>query len=191
MRRKNSRGWCVAGLAFGLATQGSPALDPEAEARQPQPLRGISVVAEQDMSDVTTELRVVERDSGRALVNHPSELDELRIGAFVQICFQVSQPGYVSIWSRDGTRLPVRLYPNEFTPGAGQVDTAEQCLGEPGSGYGFKVDGPVGKEELVYMHYTQDETYQLTQSDYPQIGRVRSAAPGNYSSSTVAFRVVE
>ena len=190
MGTTSSKGWCIAGLVVGLATQGVSVLDSRAEGGQPPPRRGISVVAEQDMSDVQIELRVVERDSDRALINHPSELDELRIGDLVQLCFRVSRAGYVSIWSKKGPELPVQLYPNQFTPGNGQVDTTERCLGERGSGYSFLVDGPVG-EELVFMHYSQDEASQISQSDYPQIGRVRSVAPGSYASSTVGFRVVE
>lgn len=162
---------------------------------QPQetsPDRGVvpvDVVAEQDMRDVEIELRVIEANSARALRNHPSELDELRIGDLVQICFRVSRAGYVSLWSQDEGHPPVQIYPNQFTSD-GRVDDAEQCLGQLGSGYSFQVRGPVG-ESLVFMHYSPDESSQISESDYPVIRRVRSrSVGGSYASSTVGFRIV-
>lgn len=150
----------------------------------------VDVAAEQNMRDVEIELRVIEANSARVLRNHASELDELRIGDRVQICFRVSRAGYVSIWSQDEGHSPVQIYPNQFTSADGRVDDTEQCLGQSGSGYSFQVQGPAG-ESLLFMHYSQDESSQISESDYPVIRRVRSRSVGSsYASSTVGFRIV-
>ena len=162
----------------------------EAPAAQRSPDRGVGVVAEQAMRDVEIALDVVESGSGRTLRNHPTEVDELRVGDPVQICFRVSQPGYVSLWSQDKGAPPVQIYPNRFTAGSGLVDEMEHCLGRAGAGYSFEVQGPVG-ESLVFMHYSPDESNQISQEDYPVITRVRGNGFGPYASSTVSFRIVE
>ena len=175
-------------VVVGSTMQALAVLDARAQERPPG--RGVGVVAEQAMQDVDIELRVVESKGGRTLPNHPSNLDELRVGDLVQICFRVSGAGYVSLWSQDEGAPPQQIYPNEFTSADGQVDETEQCLGREGSGYSVQVQGPVG-ESLVYMHYTPDESNQLTQEDYPVIRRVRLTGFGSYAASTVGFRIVQ
>ena len=181
------RGLCAAVAAAGALMQTAAS-----DARAQAPDRGVvpvAVAAEQDMREVEIELRVVETNSGRALRNHPSEVDELRIGDLVQICFRVSQAGYVSLWSQDEGQRPVQIYPNQFSSGDGQVNVAEQCLGRSDSGYSFQVQGPVG-ESLVFMHYCPDESCRIGQEDYPEIRRIRARSVGSYASSTVGFRIV-
>ena len=180
---------CWAGFVVGVVTQLVAVLDARAREQTKSADRGVGVVAEQDMRDVEIELRVVESNSGRALPNHPSQVDELRIGDLVQICFRVSRAGYVSLWSQDAGTQPVQIYPNQFTSASGRVDDTEQCLGQSGSGYSFQVQGPEG-ETLVFMHYSPDESNQIGQDDYPVITRVRSTGFGSYASSTVGFRIV-
>lgn len=186
MGRTRGRGLWIAGMVLVL-TQMTVALDARAQGRQR--VRGVSVVADQPMSGVDIELRVESR-GGRTLRNGEPESGELQIGDRVQICFRVSQPGYISLWSQDGASQPVQIYPNEYAPGAGQVDDAERCLGGQGAGFAFEVEGPPG-DSLVFLHYSPDESEQISQSDYPVIRRVRSTGPAPYASSTVEFRIVE
>ena len=186
MRRTSGEGWRVGGVFLGLMLQ---AAVPHAAAQaQEPPVRGVVVTAEQPMSGVDIELRVESR-AGRMLRNGQARSGELRIGDRVQICFRVSQAGYVSLWSQDGTAQPVQIYPNEYAPGAGRVDEDEQCLGIQGGGYAFEVEGPAG-DSLVFLHYSPEESEQISQGDFPVIRRVRSAGPAPYASSTVAFRIV-
>ena len=186
MGRTRAGGSCMAGMVLVAAAQGAAI---GARAQEGPPLRGVGVVAEQPMSGVDIELRVESR-SGRMLRNGEAGSGELQIGDRVQICFQVSQPGYISLWSQDGTAQPVQIYPNEYAPGAGRVDDAERCLGGQGAGFAFEVEGPAG-ESLVFLHYSPDQSQQISQGDYPVIRRVRSTGPAPYASSTVTFRIVD
>ena len=187
MGRTCGNSLAVAVVVVGSMMQAVAVLD--ARAQEP-PDRGVGVVAEQAMEDVSIELRVVESDSGRTLRNHPSNVDELAIGDRVQICFRVSQAGYVSLWSQDERVEPVQIYPNQFTSQDGRVDDTEQCLGRAGSGYSFQVEGPAG-ESLVFMHYSPEESNQIAQEHFPIIRRVRSPGFGSYASITVGFRIVQ
>ena len=192
MSRTSGKGWCAAGVVLGLAMQVVVAPCARAQGGQPSDIRGsLVVVAEQEMSGVDIELRV-ETLSGRTLRNGRLGSGEaLRIGDRVQICFLVSQPGYISLWSQDGTAQAEQIYPNQYASGAGRVDETEQCLGTQGAGFAFQVEGPPG-DSLVFLHYSRDETEQISQEDFPVIRRVRSAddqAP--YASSSVTFRIVE
>ena len=188
MGRMSGRGLFVMAIVVGVMMQVVAVVD--ARLQQEPPDRGVTVVAEQAMRDVEIELRVVETTRGRTLPNHPTEVDDLRIGDLVQICFRVSKAGYVSLWSQDTGAPPEQIYPNRFTSENGWVDDTEQCLGRAGSGFSFQVQGPVG-ESLVFMHYSADESDQISQGDYPVIRRFRSPGFGSYASSTVAFRIVQ
>ena len=186
MGTMSGKGWCVGGVCLGLVLQVA-AFDARA---QEAPLRrGVTVIAEQPMSGVDIELRVESR-SGRMLRSAQSGSGELEIGDRLQICFRVSQAGYVSLWSQDGEAQPVQIYPNEYAPGAGRVDDTEQCLGAQGAGYAFAVEGPAG-DSLVFLHYSPKESEQISQEDFPVIRRVRSAGPAAYASSTVEFSIVQ
>ena len=191
MATTSGKGWCVGGVCVGLVLQVA-AFD--ARAQEPRS-RGVTVIAEQPMRGVDIELRIESR-AGRALCNGggrcsgQSESGELRVGDRVQICFRVSQAGYVSLWSQDGTAQPVQIYPNEYAPGAGRVDDTQQCLGAQGDGYAFAVEGPAG-DSLVFLHYSPQESEQISQGDFPVIRRVRSTGPEPYASSTVTFRIVQ
>ena len=185
MGTTSGRVWCVGGVCLGLVLQ-LAAFD--ARAQEP-PLGGVKVIAEQPMSGVDIELRVESR-SGRMLSSGQSASGELRIGDQVQICFRVSRAGYVTLWSQDGTAQPVQIYPNEYAPGAGRVDDTEQCVGAEGAEYAFAVEGPAG-DSLVFLHYSPEESEQISEGDFPVIRRVRSAGPEPYASSTVEFRIVQ
>ena len=78
------------------------------------------------------------------------DLPEFRIGDLVQACFRVSQPGYVSLWSRDVAEPLELIYPNRYEPGDGWVDAGERCAGGPEQDYGLRIDGPSG-DSLVFL----------------------------------------
>lgn len=142
------------------------------------------------MRDGNIDLRV-ESLSGRMLRGGQSRAADLRIGDRVRICFRVSRPGYVSLWSRQGPAQLEQLFPNEHTPpGADWVDDTEQCLGEEGAEYGFEVQPPAGESDVV-LYYTADESYRLAEDDYPVIRSGRSTGPQPWATSTVTFRIVD
>ncbi len=185
-RKKRGGSCCAAVVALGVSMHMVAAPDSQAGQRS----RGVGVIAEQQMNGVDVELRV-ETLSGRTL--HGGGLrssDILRIGDRVQICFQVSQPGYISLWSQDGDAQAQQIFPNQYSPGGGRVDATEQCLGNQGDGFAFEVEGPVG-DSLVFLHYSGDEAEQIGQEDYPVIRHIQSRAPASYASSTISFRIVD
>ena len=179
--------WAVA-VVLGLSMSLVGAPGARAQADRPDP--GVGVVAEQEMSGLDIDLRV-ETLGGRTLRSGGLASSEvLRIGDRVQICFRVSRPGYVSLWSQDGGAPPQQIYPNQYAPGAGRVEGDERCLGARGDGYNFRVEGPAG-DSLVFLHYSPDETGQIRQEDFPVIRRARSRSPASYAATSVLFRIVE
>lgn len=181
-------GRCAAAVVLGLSTSliGAPDARAQADRRD----HGVGVVAEQEMSGLEIDLRV-ETLGGRTLRSGGLGSSEvLRIGDRVQICFRVSQPGYISLWSQDGDARPEQIYPNQLTSETGRVDDDERCLGARGDGYNFQVEGPAG-DSLVFLHYSRNETGQIRQEDFPVIRRARSSSPASYASSSVVFRIVE
>ena len=189
MGSRSGKGRCAAAVVLGLATSliGTPDARAQADRRE----HGVRVVAEQAMSGLDIDLRV-ETLGGRTLHSGGLGSSEvvLRIGERVQICFRVSRPGYISLWSQDGGARPEQIYPNQFTSETGRVDDDERCLGARGDGYNFQVEGPAG-DSLVFLHYSRDETEQIRQEDFPVIRRARSSSPASYASSSVVFRIVE
>ena len=189
MGSRSVKSWCAAAVALGLSMSavGAPAAHAQANERD----RGVGVVAEQEMSGVDIDLRV-ETLSGRTLRSGGlrSGAEVLRIGDRVQICFRVSQPGYISLWSQDGDEQAEQIYPNRYAPGAGRVDGTERCLGAQGDGYAFQVEGPAG-DSLVFLHYARNETQQISQEDFPVIRMARSRSTAPYASSSVVFRIVD
>ena len=193
MTGRNARGLCAAGLVVGVTLQALAVLDARTPGtqrpRDPSASAELVLFAEQEMRDVQIDLRVIEATENRQLRKHPSDLDELRIGDLVQVCFRVSQPGYVTLFSQDGDQPPSQIYPNQYEGGDGRVEASEHCLGRSGSGWGIRVEGPPG-ESLLFMHYARDQANQISESDFPVIRRVRSRSFGAYASSTVGFRIV-
>ena len=193
MTGRNAKGLCGAGVVVGVMLQALAVLDARAPGSQrppePQVKAELVLFAEQEMRDVQIDLRVIEANDNRPIRNHPSDLDELRVGDLVQVCFRVSQPGYVTLFSQDGDQPPSQIYPNQFEGGDGQVDDTEQCLGRMGSGWGIRVEGPPG-DSLLFMHYAREKANQISESDFPVIRRVRARSFGAYASSTVGFRIV-
>ena len=194
MTGRNAKVLCAAGVVVGVMLQ-PMVLDARAaetqRSRNPPARAELVVYAEQEMRDVQIDLRVIERDTNRRLSNHPRNLDELRIGDLVEVCFQVSQPGYVTLFSQDGDERPSQIYPNQYEGGDGRVDASEQCLGRRGSGWAFQVAGPPG-ESLLFMHYARERANQISESDFPVIRRETSTTRSarTYASSTVGFLIV-
>ncbi len=190
---RHARGLCAAGVVVGVMLQALAVLDARApgsqRSRDPSGRAELVVYAEQEMRDVQIELRVIEANDSRKLRNHASERDELRIGDRVQVCFRVSQPGYVTLFSQDGDQRPSQIYPNQYEGGDGRVDDTEHCLGRMGSGWGIEVEGPPG-DSLLFMHYARTRANQISESDFPVIRRAKSRSLGSYASSTVGFRIV-
>ncbi len=201
MRTTNGSGWCAAGVVLSLLMQGTAALDARSEAGQRAGLRE-TVLANKSMSGVDIEVRIESRDGARARglcrsVNMRCGmsldiLPEFRIGDLVQVCFRVSQPGYVSLWSRDGAEPLELIYPNRFEPGDGWVNAGQRCAGAPEQTYNLRVDGPPG-DSLVFLYYTPDESLRIGEGDYPprMADSVQSVAPRPYASTTIRFRTVE
>lgn len=98
--------------------------------------------------------------------------DEVRLGSQLRLCFAVTRPGYVSVWSRDASAKPVRIYPNRYMPGAEArrampVDAGERCIGDQDT-FIVRLGGDPGWN-ATYVHWTESEMAQPAPEDYVDI----------------------
>ena len=140
---------------------------------------------------------------------------QLRVGSKVDLCFESSTDGYVSLWSHDAeNNAPGRFLPNDY------IDAADDELGiavhagmrrcfselSEGLGISLRVQPPHGEAE-IYLHYSAARHGQIGPGDFPSIGnrtfelgrscdrsqsRSVSRSPDEpYASTTLRYEVVE
>ena len=160
--------WCV-GLALFLAVVGQAAAER---------CRAIAVVVDEKIEGHTLSLSLVQE--GRDLTPVGAGAPQLRVGTAVDVCFESSRDGYVSLWSHDAdNNTPVRILPNEYM-GAADDDLGiavragiSRCFSELAASAGRKVSlqvqRPLGRAEL-YLHYAEGADGQIAPEDYPSIG---------------------
>ena len=196
-----------AGLALCLAmfSQAAPA----------ERCRAIAVVADEKLEGHTLSLTLVHE--GRDLTPEGAGASQLRVGAAVDVCFQSSRDGYVSLWSHDAdNNAPVRILPNEYIDavddelGIAVQAGVPKCFSELAAGAGrkisLKVQPPLGGAEL-YLHYAQGRDGQIAPDDFPSIGNksvnlqpscerhgarnVPRTQTAPYASKTLQYEVVQ
>lgn len=193
-------------LVFGLAVL------PQVAAAER--CRQIVVAPDEKLAGNTLRLSLVH--DGRAFMSGEGEAAaRLRAGASVDLCFESSTDGYVSLWSHDAdNNAPVRILPNEYIDaeddelGFAVEAGMERCFSELSAGRGISltVQPPYGEAE-VYLHFSEARDGQIAPGDYPSIGnksfRLASqcdqaeprSAPGSqdrpYASATLRYEVVE
>ena len=140
--------------------------------------RAITVASDGTLEGHTLSLTLVHQ--GRDLTAVEAGAPQVRVGAAVDVCFQSSRNGYVSLWSHDAdNNPPVRILPNEYIDaGDDELGVAVQagvskCFSDLAAGTGrkvsLKVQPPLGHAEL-YLHYAQGRSGQIAPDDFPSIG---------------------
>ena len=159
--------WC-AGLTLCLAIF--------SQAAAADRCRAIAVVADEKIEGHTLSLNLVHE--GRDLTPVGAGAPELRVGAAVDVCFQSSRDGYVSLWSHDAdNNAPVRILPNEYIDaeddelGIAVQAGVSRCFSELAAGrkISLQVQPPLGQAEL-YLHYAEGRDGQIAPDDFPSIG---------------------
>ncbi|MCY3873036.1 MAG: hypothetical protein OXF88_01935 [Rhodobacteraceae bacterium] len=176
--------------------------------------RQIAVAADEKLAGNVLWLLLIHDDRTFATVSADGAL-QLPVGSPVDLCFESSTDGYVSLRSRDEAGgSPVRILPND------DIDAADDELGIAaeagmarrfselleGPGVSLRVQPPYEEAE-VYLHYSEVRDGQIGPGDFPSIGN-RTFKPGRscdpsqsrsvprshdepYASSTVRYEVVE
>ena len=199
------RGWLLL-LCVGLM------LLPQAAAAER--CRAIGVVKEKDLQGHALSLSLVHGD-GRVAKSGEGDSPALSIGAAVDLCFESSRDGFVSVWSHDAdNNPPVRILPNDYLkaeddePGIPIRAGVPTCFSEIAKvqNIALQVGPPLGRAE-IYLHFAESRDGQIGPGDFPTIGnRVlntgdsckttptddTSGDPAQpYASRTLSYEVVE
>lgn len=182
---------CAAFLALAAAGLFGAASGARSEPAQRERTRSIGVKPDNQFGDIELDMRLRVVAEERTVRSG----DEVPIGERVVVCFESSEDGYVTVWSRGAEGgVPARIYPNEYMAetadavAAPVAAGAETCLGE-NSGFRLEVGPPAGMAE-VYLHYTRDESEQFDETAFPQIRSTRDPDPRPYVSKHLRYRVV-
>ena len=175
--------------------------------------RALGVVGNEAIEGHTLSLTLVHE--GRDLIAVEVGAPQLRVGTAVDVCFESSRDGYVSLWSHDAdNNPPVRILPNEYVDaeddelGIAVQARVSRCFSELAAGrnVSLKVQPPLGQAEL-YLHYAQSHDGQIAPEDFPSIGNrsvnlqqscerhgarnAPRAQSAPYASKTLQYEVVQ
>jgi len=162
-------------LTLGLLALAQPA--------QAERCRQIIVSADEKLAGNT--LSLVLFHEGRNLHDGRNVVPQLSAGSPVDLCFESSTDGYVSLWSHNaGGGAPVRILPNEYIDAADDElgiavqAGSRQCFSDlmEGQNVSLQVQPPYGGAE-VYLHYSGAREGQIAPGDFPSIGN-KSFKPG-------------
>lgn len=130
-----------------------------------------------------------------------TDRSSLKIGEVVTICFQVSRPGYVTLWDIGADGKVARIFPNAFSKTSATAmhvaDTARHCAGQDGDAFRFKVAGPPGMDEL-YLLWTAEAALQPTATSHPDasrfaadLARVSQAGKDRWATAKSSFDITD
>ena len=148
-----------------------------AQAASAERCRAIGVVAGERIAGHELSLTLV-HDEGQIAAGRSAGRSTLPVGASVDVCFESSKDGFVSLWSHDANNAPpVRILPNEYIDaddddlGIAVEAGVEKCFSELASGMNIslRVQEPFGQAEL-YIHFSDDREGQIAPEDFPSIG---------------------
>ena len=123
-----------------------------------------------------------------------------RIGDTVQLCFQSSAAGTVTLWDIGTDGSVGRIFPNALSgdaSGARQVEAGRNyCAGKQGDPFRFKVSGPTGIEDL-YLVWTSTDQGQPSGTAFPNaevfsraLEALRGKPVGEWATAKTSFDVV-
>jgi len=136
-------------------------------------------------------------DVGLTVTATPSEA---RIGEMVEICYSALRAGHVTLWDIGTSGRVARLFPNAYSGRleATRVDGGgvRQCKGSEGDAFQFRVDGPVGQNDL-YMVWTATPESQPRATGFDNsdamlkvFATMRDKAPDQWASEKTSFNIV-
>ena len=103
---------------------------------------------------------------------------KLPVGSKVDVCFESSRAGFVSLWSHDADlNPPVRILPNEYIRaeddklGFAVEPGVSRCFSQLAAGRRvfLEVNKPFGQAEL-YLHFSNNPEGQIAPGDFPTVG---------------------
>ena len=178
--------WCV-GFAFVLSLS--------AQAASAERCKSIGVVADQRLEGHELSLTLV-HDERRVAAGRSAGRSKLLVGDSVDVCFESSKDGFVSLWSHGANNAtPVRILPNEYIDadddklGIAVQAGIEKCFSELASdrNISLQVQEPLGKAEL-YLHYSEDREGQIAPGDFPSVGNKSFDLPQSCGRVTARMR---
>ena len=177
--------------------------------------RAIGVVADEEIDESHALSLTLMYDGKEVDAANAAIPPILHVGTSVDLCFQSSRDGYVSLWSHDAdNNVPVRILPNEYVRaeddelGIAVKAGERRCFSEltAGRDISLKVNRPLGQAQ-VYLHFSEARDEQIAPDDFPSIGNntvdlaascERTEGAGNgrnmdelYASKTLNYEVVE
>ena len=148
-----------------------------AQAVSAERCRAIGVVADERIAGHELVLTLVHNE-GQIAAGRSTGRPKLRVGDSVDVCFESSMDGFVSLWSHGANNAtPVRILPNEYIhaddddPGIAVQAGIKKCFSELASSrnISLRVQEPFGQAEL-YIHFSEDRDGQIAPEDFPSIG---------------------
>ena len=139
--------------------------------------RSIGVEADERMEGHELSLTLV-HDERQIAAGRSAGPSTLPVGATVDVCFESSKDGFVSLWSHGANNAkPIRILPNEYIhaadddPGIAVQAGSEKCFSDLASSRKvfLRVQEPFGQAEL-YIHFSEDRDGQIAPEDFPSIG---------------------
>ena len=185
-----------------------------AQAAPAERCRQIAVATDEKLAGNAISLALV-HDGRHFASGRADGVPRLPAGSPVDLCFESSTDGYVSLWSHDADGgTPVRILPNEYADatnderGVAVQAGTRRCFSDllEGQGVSLRVQPPYGVAE-VYLHFSGTREEQIAPGDFPSIGN-RTFNPGPscdqaqsrsgardhdapYASTTLRYEVVE
>ena len=167
---KRARGPAGAAMALVMAMTAAP---PAAAER----CRAIGVEAGEQLAGHVLALTLV-HDGAAVAAGGDGALPAVPVGDEVDLCFESSRAGLVSLWSHDAAGgPPVRLLPHAYLAAAADAlgvpveAGVRRCFSELAGGADvvLRVQPPLGRAG-VYLHYAETADGQFAADDFPSIG---------------------
>ncbi|CAK0772086.1 metacaspase-1 [uncultured Gammaproteobacteria bacterium] len=122
----------------------------------------------------------------------------ITIGSTLEVCFEVSKPGFVSLWNIGTSGRAVRVFPNAYSNDQGPrwvEGGRRQCAGSANDPFRFEVGGPPGSEDL-YLIWSSDQDAQPRPSSYSDasglasaLERLKRTAPERWGAVKTSYEI--
>lgn len=124
--------------------------------------------------------------------------DVVNIGDYIAFCFEVSKPGYISLWDIGTSGKVSKIYPFQEQSAVHQVAANQRkCVGDTR----FKVVGPTGTENVV-LYWTEEPGAQIERNGFRDQGSfirdldkhakdlVQDGSWDDWAAESVSFEII-